>query len=98
MFLRVVERPVAGAGEATTWWLEVPGSDAASLNFRNRAEAMDAARSRAPEWLEVGEVIPAGGTTSRHHRWTTLRRGANGEYRPSALGWAGREPGRGDGG
>jgi hypothetical protein len=79
----------------TTWWLELPGSGAASLNFSSRAEAMDAARARDPEWVEVGEIIPAGRTTPRHHRWTTLRRDASGAYRPSVLGWAGRKPDHG---
>lgn len=94
MFVRVVERPEPEPG-GSMWWLETPDSAAPSLRFPNRAEAMAAARSRAPEWLEVGEVVPATGTAPRHHRWTTLRRDAGGQYRPSALGWAGRRPGTG---
>lgn len=97
VFVRVVERPVPGSGSATLWWLETPGSGGPSLSFSSRAQAVDAARSRGPEWLEVGEVIPAAGTASRHHRWTTFRRAASGEYQPSALGWA-AGPSLGEGG
>lgn len=92
MFVRVVERPEPEPEGASVWWLETPDAAAPPLPFRNRAEAMAVARARAPEWLEVGEVVPASGSAPRHHRWTTFRRDAGGEYRPSALGWAGRPP------
>jgi hypothetical protein len=97
MFVRVVERPVPDSDGATLWWLEAPGSGDPSLSFSSRGEAMSAARSRGPEWLEVGEVVPAGRTAPRHHRWSTLRRAPTGEYRPSALGWASRSAERGGG-
>lgn len=90
MFLRVVERPAPGSGDHTVWWLELPDGAGPALRFPSRAEALHEARSRAPEWLEVGEVVPARETAPRHHRWTTLRRDADGEYRSSPLGWAGR--------
>ena len=88
MFVRVVERPESGPDAATMWWVETPESPAPSLPFPSREEAMEAARARSPEWLELGEVVPASGSTPRHHRWTTLRRDAGGAYRPSPLGWA----------
>ena len=94
MFIRVVERPDEGPDGASVWLLETPDSASPWLRFPSRAEALYAARSRAPEWLEVGEVVAATGSAPRHHRWTTLRRGAGGEYRASTLGWAGRPPER----
>lgn len=93
--MRVVERPQDGPDVAGVWVLETPDSDAPPRTFSSQAEAMGVAVTRGPEWLEVGEVVPAGAVAPRHHRWTTLRRDAGGEYRPSALGWAGRPPERG---
>ena len=78
VFVRVVERPVPGCDGTTVWWLETPGSGDPSQSFSSRAEAIEAARLRAPDWLEVGEVVPPSGTASRHHRWTALRRDAGG--------------------
>ncbi len=92
MFIRVVERPDQAPDGASVWLLETPDSPAPALAFPSRAQALEAARSRAPEWLEVGDVVAAGGSAPRHHRWTTLRRNLGGEYRPSPLGWAGRPP------
>jgi hypothetical protein len=65
------------------------GAELETRNFPDRDQALEFARGLAPEWIEVGEVVPAAGQVPQHHRWTTLRRGPDGSYTDSALGWAG---------
>jgi hypothetical protein len=60
------------------------------LTFPDRARAMERALAAEPEWIELGQVVDAAGDAPRHHVWTTLRRRADGSYRESGLGWAGR--------
>jgi hypothetical protein len=59
-------------------------------NFPDRAAALEFAIANAPEWIEVGEVVPAQGDVPQHHRWTTLRRAGDGSYAESGLAWGGR--------
>jgi hypothetical protein len=83
MFVRVVHR--------IGWDLEVVG-EAGSVetsNFPDREKALQHARGLEPGWIELGEVVPATETVPQHHRWTTLRRQADGSYQASRLNWAG---------
>ncbi len=59
-------------------------------NFPERDIALEFAIANLPEWIEVGEVVPAQGDVPQHHRWTTLRRGSDGSYQDSGLAWGGR--------
>lgn len=61
-----------------------------TANFPDRAAALAFAKGNQPEWIEVGEVVPARGDLPKHHRWTTLRRDGSGSYRESGLAWGGR--------
>ncbi|MGH7870030.1 MAG: hypothetical protein ACREP9_20935 [Candidatus Dormibacteraceae bacterium] len=70
------------------WEVELPES-AAPQRFASREAAMAAATAGAPEWIEVGEIQPAGELAPQHHRWQTLRRSEDGSYRDSGLGWGG---------
>lgn len=58
-------------------------------NFPGREQALEFARARDPDWIEVGEVVYATPEVPQHHRWTTLRRQDDGTYRPSGLSWGG---------
>ncbi len=83
VFVRVVHR--------IGWDLEVVGTEGQidTSNFADRQGALDRARDLQPDWIEVGEVVPAAGDVPQHHSWTTLRRQRDGSYQPSALNWAG---------
>lgn len=65
-----------------------------TLNFPDRDQALECARSGRPDWIELGEVVPARPDSRQHHRWSTLRRTSRGEYAPSGLRWGG-QPGGG---
>ena len=86
MFVRVVHR--------RGWDVERVGEkgDVETGNFPSREAALEHARSLGPEWIEVGDVVPATPEAPQHHRWTTLRRRADGTYSGSGLAWGG--PGR----
>jgi hypothetical protein len=58
-------------------------------NFASREEALARAREGGPDWIELGEVVPASGEVAQHHRWTTLRRLPDGSYAASGLSWGG---------
>jgi hypothetical protein len=83
VFVRVVHR--------IGWDLEVVGEagQVEKANFADRQAALDRAHHLQPEWIEVGEVVPAGDDVPQHHRWTTLRRQPDGSYQASPLNWAG---------
>lgn len=57
-----------------------------------REDALEYAKSLAPDWIEVGD-IRALDTPDQQHVWTTLRRQADGTYAPSPLKWQRRVPG-----
>jgi hypothetical protein len=85
-FIRVVHR--------RGWDVEVVEADRIDKrNFPEREQALEFARSLGPEWIELGEVVAAGQDLPQHHRWTTLRRSAGGDYLRSGLNWGG--PSRG---
>ena len=67
----------------------VEGQEPETSNFPSREAALAHARSLEPEWIEVGEVVPASAHLPQHHRWTTLRRRADGAYAPAGLSWGG---------
>ena len=62
-----------------------------SLTFPTREEALKHAESLAPDWIDVGDIIGLD-TPDQQHAWTTLRRGADGAYRPSPLKWQKQSP------
>lgn len=80
MFVRVVHRH--------GWQVELVRDvgETDSVTFPSREEALEHAESLAPDWIEVGDIIGLD-TPDQHHAWTTLRRGADGAYRPSPLKW-----------
>jgi hypothetical protein len=84
VFVRVVHRK--------GWDVEEVGEkgDVSSRNFASRDLALEHARSLEPDWIEVGEVVHATPDVPQHHRWTTLRRRADGSYASSGLVWGGR--------
>lgn len=85
MFARVVHRQ--------GWDVELiePGSaQPERSNFGDRESALEFARSRRPEWIEVGVVVPESADAPQHHEWRTLRRDQHGGYTDSGLGWGGK--------
>ena len=52
----------------------------------SREEALEYAVSLNPDWIEVGDIVGLD-TPDQHHTWSTLRRQADGSYRPSPLKW-----------
>lgn len=80
-FVRVVER--------RGWDVEFV-SEGRAETVGSKDDALALARSADPEWIEVGEVVPAREGRPQHHRWTTLRRAAGGDYERSGLSWAGK--------
>jgi hypothetical protein len=84
VFVRVVHR--------RGWDVEEVGEGGAveTRNFGAREQALEFAQSLAPDWIEVGEVVYATSEAPQHHRWTTLRRRADGTYAASPLAWGGR--------
>ncbi len=84
MFARVVHRQ---------GWdvelLEAGERDPEKHNFPDRETALDFARSKEPEWIEVGVVVPASEGAPQHHEWRTLRRRPDGGYGESGLSWGG---------
>ena len=86
MFIRVVHRK--------GWDVEQVGQEGEvqTHNFAGRDDALDFARTFEPEWIELGEVVPATAEAPQHHRWTTLRRANDGSYVASGLAWGGRRP------
>ena len=76
------------------WQVEtIRGTDVVeSSNLKTRAQALEYAKSLAPDWIEVGDI---GGldTPDQHHVWTTLRRQPDGTYMPSPLKWQRKVPG-----
>ncbi len=81
MYLRVVHR--------RGWEVELV-EEGEKRSFGSREEAMAFARSLAPDWIELGELIPEREGVPQHHRWTTLRKRPDGSYSDSGLGWGGR--------
>lgn len=79
-FVRVVHRQ--------GWDVELVESEE-KHNFPNREEAIAFAEGSRPDWIEVGEVVPAQGSVPQHHRWRTLRRRADGAYHEMGLNWGG---------
>ncbi len=73
------------------WDVEVVDrSELATSNFLSRDAALAHARALEPEWIELGEVVPAQGSLPQHHRWTTLRRRPDGGYAAAGLNWGGK--------
>lgn len=72
------------------WEVEVvrAGEPPAVETFESREAALAKAESIAPDWIEVGDIVGLG-TESQHHRWSTLRRSADGTYLASGLRWGG---------
>ena len=83
MFVRVVHRQ--------GWDVELV-ERGETRNFPAKRDALEFARSLEPEWIEIGEVVPAAPGLPQHHRWTSLRRSPDGAYAESRLAWGG--PGR----
>ena len=83
MFVRVAHRQ--------GWDVERVGEGGAvsKQTLATREEALELARSLDPQWIEVGEITGLG-TPEQQHRWTTLRRRADGSYAPSGLRWGGK--------
>jgi len=84
VFVRVVHRQ--------GWDVErvAPGRDVEKRTLATREAALEFARGLSPDWIEVGEVVPATGAVEQHHEWTTLRRQPDGSYAPSGLRWGGK--------
>lgn len=84
-FVRVVHRH--------GWQVEVVGDLGAvdSFTCSSREEALRRAKSLAPDWIEVGDIVGLD-TPDQHHAWTTLRRRADGSYALSPLKWQTRRP------
>lgn len=80
-FVRVVERQ--------GWILETM-RDGVTRTFPDLDTALIAAKQLSPEWIEVGEILPATSTSPQHHRWRTLRRQPDGSYLESGLRWQAR--------
>ena len=76
------------------WDVEIirEGETVEVLNRPSREEALALGRSKAPEWIEIGDIVGLG-TPAQRHAWTTLRRRRDGSYAASALHWVpGRRP------
>jgi hypothetical protein len=79
-FVRVVHRQ--------GWDVELVGGGE-KRNFGTRDEAVAFAEGEQPDWIELGEVVPAAGEVPQHHRWRTLRRRPDGSYAEVGLNWGG---------
>jgi hypothetical protein len=54
--------------------------------WKTKAEALEHAKSLAPDWLEVGDIRGLD-TPDQQHVWTMLRRQTDGTFVPSPLKW-----------
>lgn len=79
-FIRVVHRQ--------GWDVELVGTGK-KQNFPDRRQAIRFAERNQPDWIEVGEVVPAAAGIPQHHRWVTLRRRSDGSYDEVGLNWGG---------
>jgi type IV secretory pathway ATPase VirB11/archaellum biosynthesis ATPase len=65
----------------------IEGTNVVESSIRNtRAEALEYAKSLAPDWIEVGDIRGLD-TPDQEHVWTTLRRQSDGTYVSSPLKW-----------
>jgi hypothetical protein len=76
------------------WQVEtIRGTNVVEVSTRKtRAEALEYAKSLAPDWIEVGDIRGLD-TPDQQHEWTTLRRLSDGTYVPSPLKWQHKVPG-----
>jgi hypothetical protein len=84
-FVRVVHRQ--------GWQIDtITGTSVVESSIREtRAEALEYAKSLAPDWIEVGDIRGLD-TPDQQHVWTTLRRQSDGTYVPSPLKWHRKVP------
>ena len=70
----------------------ISGTNVVESSIRKtRAEALEYAKSLAPDWIEVGDIHGLD-TPDQQHVWTTLRRQSDGHYMPSPLKWQRKVP------